>query len=174
MKATSPKSPKKPKKPTTLMTDKEIQDGSDSVMHPELASVDVNFLGKTFAMRPLPISYAKKVNKICQPMMHKFAAASLLAEKDPEKAMQETDLDNESIDALLQSAQVLLDFYDLKSLAATMEDNASVSSLYGFVTAQLGLNESNDFLLRSCRMLLNFVKAQVLQERTVTDQLLSP
>lgn len=153
------------------LTDEEISEGTDAVMFPEQASIPVRFVGKEFRMRPLPITHAKRVSKLCKPLMAKFAE-SAVAQETAKAPLNQDDLDEEAIDVLMEVAGVLLRFYDLTSFIPTMEDTTSVSSLYEFVSAQMRLNEANDFLLRSCRMLLKFVEVQVLAETRIEQQMI--
>lgn len=153
------------------LTDEQISDLSDEVMHPELGGREVKFLNQTFTMVPLPISFSKRISKLIRPVMQKVASVAKLAEKDPEAAVEDNPLDDQAVGAMVQAVGIMLQFYRLDHLVPLqkVEDEVTVTSLYDFLMAQMELNGKNDFLLQPLRMLLSIVRASSMAETQIAE-----
>lgn len=153
------------------MTDAQIENGSDKVIFPELSSIKVKFLGHEIKMKPLPVKYARRLGTLIRPLMKKVAETSQKSTKSHSKrskkpvssevSFEDSPLDDDAIDNLIDTAVILMEFYKLSDKISKdfIEDNASVTSLYQFAFTQVELNSKNDFLLLPLRMLLELVKA---------------
>lgn len=122
-------------------------DAERKALFPETHRKSAQLLGKEVSLRPLPISWAKRIKAILD------EANALITD-----AEQDADVSDELLACHLRAAALLGDFYGTfdaglsdEAKAAAVADAMAAPEVLGLISAQLNLNGENDFLLNGSR-----------------------
>ena len=115
----------------------EFADKAERVLFPETDTKEVTFLGKSVSLRPLPIKWAKMLNRAFDKAWKRFG----------EDAVDTDDGDEEITNAFLVATTALCEFYRLGLTREQIEEQADVPEMIAFCTSAAARCKENDFLL---------------------------
>lgn len=132
------------------MTEEEALKGAEDVMTPKTTTHQ--FIGHTIQLRPLPMSWAKKVSdamgdvtKMCSEIAQ-AGLAEMAQGKMPSPTTEMTDI--EIANSILKAVKVLCDFYNIEKTEEEIDDTVTYVEAEQFIKAQLEVSNKHDFLLR--------------------------
>lgn len=134
----------------------EERDQLSRVLFPETDTTEVEVLGKTRELRPLPVRTAQRLKKTLAPVVTELQRGLASVERDPNT---EYDAEEAILRALEKSAEVLADFYgwdDVK--AALAKDGLAIAEYQALASVQVQVNGTNDFLLSGLRTVVRWMQ----------------
>ena len=137
------------------LTDESVRDEVErAVLFPEARAQDYVFLGQKVRLCALPIFYARKIGAALGPFkkqMQGVVAKGVESLKSP--SLGQDQLDEDVVKALVDTAVILAEFYELPLPQEKIERNASFEDLLALAEAQLEVNGKSDFLLLPLRII---------------------
>jgi len=124
------------------------------VLFPTTHTKDAEVLGKVRSFTPLPLKFAKQISKA----LHKLTV-------DLQPLMQNDvfiNIEEVACDKMLAACKIIADYYKWDDVTAAIDDEmVSTTDLQNMVVTQLRIQGTNDFLLKTLRLL---VKTMQLNE----------
>jgi hypothetical protein len=151
-------------KEDVLATEESRGEAEQSVMYPEADTKPVNFMSHEIKLQALPIWYSRRISKQLAPFKKHFATL-VGAKEDVQQAAAVQDIDEPAIDALLDAAVIILEFYkevgklDEEITKEQIEKVVSTAQLVDFVKAQVEANNRSDFLLTVLQIIMSLSSA---------------
>lgn len=137
------------------------------VLFPDTHTTDVELLGVTRKVRPLPVKWARQLHAIVHPFQDAVGAEvqAQVAGAEPSKTVTEVEI----LKTLFDSAEVLASYYKWEDVAAALrEEEITLAEVQALVVRQMQVQADNDFLLTGLRMLI--VIMQQAEMRSVRYQ----
>jgi hypothetical protein len=132
-------------------TEEVREESARKVLYPETDTRDIEFLNQKVSLHALPVFYSRKIATVLKPFHKTFAENAKKASE--EGALDALDMDDTTINALIDTAEILCDYYELGISKDRIEKRASVADLLGLAQHQLEVNGKSDFLLTPLRLI---------------------
>ncbi len=136
----------------------KIAAAEEKVLFPETHTIDANFMEHKLKLRPLPISYARKINRLLSDLQDMLSTAAKSSDdKEVQKTLKHADI--QAADGLMDSVIIILSFYKIDATRVMLEEKVSTQELVALAHLQTTINGSNDFLLQPLRTIIAIASA---------------
>jgi len=136
--------------PTKKEKQKEIDKAEDKVLNPGTHIKACTFMDHEIDLRPLPISYTKRINNKLAKLQDTYAAAAREG-SDAKTSEILKNFDVETMDGLISATSIILKFYNIDIPVSEIEEKSNTEELLMLARLQLAINGENDFLLQPLR-----------------------